>query len=292
MESFSRYLPSDAAASGWGWRILDAGCQQIAKGEAYPPAGHPQAYLFEPGGRRILDEFQIVFIESGSGYFESASVARTPVGSGTALLLFPGEWHRYGPDRRTGWRESWVGYKGADATRVMHQFFAPQEAILQTTRGAALAELFERLLHWVDQDVNGRDQIAASHVPLLLAFLNVEQAAEPKPGSTDAVIVRRAKAALLQRLDERTDLEALASELGCSYSRFRFAFRKQTGYAPREFENRIKLNRARDLLLHNRLSVSAVAEALGYSSVYYFSRAFKRAFGRSPQQWLKASSVE
>lgn len=287
MQSFSRYFPSDPAAAGWGWRILDAGRQQIAPQAGYPGEGHPQGYLFESSGRRTLDEFQIVYIESGSGHFESAQVEACKVQAGTALLLFPGEWHCYRPDKDSGWRESWVGFKGADATRVMHQFFRPQKAVLPTGRQDELSDLFDRLLHWVEQDVSGRDQIAASHIPLILAFLKAEQEDNTTPDHSDAAIVRRAKAAMLRQLDQRTNLEELARELGCSYSRFRFAFKEQTGHAPREFENRIKLNRSRDLLLHNQLSVSETADALGYSSVFYFSRAFKRTFGQSPQQWLK-----
>ncbi len=287
MQSFSRYFPSDPAAAGWGWRILDAGRQTIAPKASYPDAGHPQGYLFDASGRRTLDEFQIVTIESGSGQFESAQVEACSVKAGTALLLFPGEWHRYQPDKSSGWRESWVGFKGSDATRVMHQFFRPQDAVLTTQRRNELSDLFDRLLHWAEQDVAGRDQIAASHIPLILAFLKAEQEDSDTPDHSDASIVRRAKATMLKKLDQRTDLEALARELGCSYSRFRFAFKAQTGHAPREFENKIKLNRSRDLLLHNHLSVSETADALGFSSVYYFSRAFKRAFGQSPQQWVK-----
>lgn len=290
MQSFSRYFPSDPAAAGWGWRVLDTGRQQIAPSANYPGEGHPQGYLFDASGRRTLDEFQIVYIEAGEGRFESAQVNTCRVQAGTALLLFPGEWHHYRPETATGWRESWVGFKGADATRVMHQFFRPQQAVLATSRPREFLDLFSRLLHWADQDLAGRDQIAASHIPLILAFLKAEQESHERPDHTDASIVRRAKAAMLRQLDQRTDLEALARELGCSYSRFRFAFKKQTGHAPREFENRIKLNRSRDLLLHNQLSVSETADALGFSSVYYFSRAFKRAFGKSPKVWVKETA--
>jgi AraC-like DNA-binding protein len=291
MQSFTRYFPSDPAASGWGWRVLDAGRQQIAPEASYPGEGHPQGYLFEASGRRTLDEFQIVYIESGTGHFESSHTEACQIQAGTALLLFPGEWHRYRPEVASGWRESWVGFKGADATRVMHQFFRPQHAVRPTGRRGELSDLFDRLLHWAEQDVPGRDQIAASHIPLILAFLKAEQEGHETPDHSDASIVRRAKAAMLRQLHERTDLEALARELGCSYSRFRFAFKAQTGHAPREFENRIKLNRSRDLLLHNRLSVSETADALGFSSVYYFSRAFKRAFGKSPKEWVKAEGL-
>ncbi|MDQ8193488.1 AraC family transcriptional regulator [Coraliomargarita sp. SDUM461004] len=288
MQSYSRYFPSDPAASGWGWRILDAGRQAIASQARYPDAEHPLAYLFDADGRRTLEEFQIVFIEAGSGIFESEKVPRMQVSAGSVFLIFPGEWHRYHPAPSTGWREAWVGFRGADATRVMHQFFQSKQAVLQTQQPQEIVGLFDRLLHWAHQDIAGRDQIAASHIPLILAFLKADQAELTQPHNSDAAIVQRAKAAMLEQLDKRSDLAALAQQLGCSYSRFRFAFKRETGHAPRKFENQIKLNRSRDLLQHNHLSVSETADALGFSSVYYFSRAFKRAFGQSPTEWVKA----
>ena len=88
---------------------------------------------------------------------------------------------------------------------------------------------------------------------------------------------------------KRMSQEATARSLGVSYSKFRSLFKDQTGYSPREYENLIKLNRSRDLLQAGNHTVSATAEALGYASVYYFSRAFKRQFGVSPKKWLAQS---
>jgi AraC-like DNA-binding protein len=91
-----------------------------------------------------------------------------------------------------------------------------------------------------------------------------------------------AKSAILENLAARTDFEALAGELNLSYSRFRKTFKEETGYAPREFENQLKLNRARDLLRSGKYNVNGVADLLGYSSAYYFSRAYKKHHGGSP----------
>ena len=287
IDSFGRYLPTDQQAKEWGWRLIDAGRQTIEPEADYPHRGHPQNYLFDTDGRRILDEFQIVYIANGNGHFESASSKKTPIKAGTALILFPGEWHRYRPSKASGWTEYWLGFGGREATRIMQSFFSPQEAIIPVGQPDALIQHFYQILHWLEQPVAAKEQILASHIPLTLAFLRSSILTDEVTHNSDAELVMQAKAEMLTQLTGRTDLEALANQLGISYSRFRFAFKRQTGYSPREYENMMKLNRARDLLLREQRSVSETADILGYSSVYYFSRAFKKQFSQSPQQWLR-----
>ena len=289
-DSFSRYLPTDQQAREWGWRLIDAGKQTLIPDAPYPDKGHPQSYLFDKDGRRTLDEFQIVFIASGSGTFESASVPQTAIQPSTALLLFPGEWHRYRPDKECGWTEYWLGFGGREADRIMQSFFNPQEPMVPVGQPDALIQHFHQILHWLQKPVAAKEQILASHIPLALALLRSSSLTDEVAHNSDAELVMQAKAEMLTHLTNRTDLEALAHELGISYSRFRFAFKKQTGYSPREYENMMKLNRARDLLRREQKSVSETANALGYSSVYYFSRAFKKQFNQSPQQWLRGKT--
>ena len=286
LDSFSRYFPPDPESSGWGWRLLDAGRQHIAAGAPYPGSGHPAGYLFDRNGRRTLDEFQLVLITQGQGQFQSKSTARTHVYSGMAFLLFPGEWHMYQPDQSTGWQELWVGFRGLDAERLMTRFFAKETAVVEVGQLDALKDTMDQLLHWVPQPIAGRDQIAASHIPLALAFLRAGYTPENHTTQNESQRIILAKSELLQNIYGRTDLDALATKLGMSYSSFRSSFKRHTGYAPREFENRMKLNRSRDLLLQEGKSVSETASILGYTSVYYYSRAFKKLFGRSPKQWL------
>lgn len=286
-QSFSRYLPTDQQAKEWGWRLVHAGRQSVPPHSEYPSTGHPLSHLFDKDGRRTLDEFQVVYITKGSGTFESRSQPKTTVNSGDAILLFPDEWHRYQPDLDTGWSEYWTGFLGREASRIMGSFFSPKEPICKVAQGDALIKHFDQILHWIQQPIAAKEQVLASHVPLILAFLKSGALNEDSSQSKDAELVILAKATMLKNLSTQTDLEALASDLGVSYSRFRFAFKRQTGYSPREFENTIKLNRARDLLIREQRSISETANELGYSSVYYFSRAFKTHFGHSPSKCSK-----
>lgn len=284
--NFSQYLPTDQQAKAWGWRLVHAGRQIVPPNSDYPDKGHPLDYLFDKDGRRTLEEFQIVFIARGSGTFESHSQSKTEVVAGDALLLFPNEWHRYRPSEETGWSEYWVGFRGQEAERIIEAFFSPNQAVCKVGLSDAIIQHFDQILHWLRKPVAAKEQILASHIPLILAFLKSGALPQENSLSKDSEIVLQAKATMLANLETQTNLEALAKDLGVSYSRFRFAFKKQTGYSPREFENMIKLNRSRDLLLREGMSVTETAIALGYSTVYYFSRAFKKQFGQSPKKWL------
>jgi len=286
-DSFSRYLPVDTLAKKWGWNLMDAGRQHIDPGAPYPGIGHPLGYLFGNDGKRILDEYQVIFIATGSGTFESRSHKKRPIQAGDALILFPGEWHRYKPDPNTGWTEYWVGFKGSEAKRIMTSFFSPDSPVQRGSMGAELIRQFDRLIHWLNQSVPERELILASQIPSILSFLIAGQHQKTSSGDGDALLVRSAKNHMLENLSQKTDLEQLAKSLGTSYSRLRSVFKKQTGFAPRQFENMVKLNRSKDLLLSGKFNISKTAEALGYSSVFYFSRAFRKAFGRSPQDWIR-----
>ena len=47
------------------------------------------------------------------------------------------------------------------------------------------------------------------------------------------------------------------------------------------------IEKAKSLLLGSNLSVEAVATAVGYSNLYYFSNSFKAHTGKSPSQYRK-----
>lgn len=283
---FRRYLPRDRDADEWGWRLIDSGNQRCGPGEAYPPEGHPEAYLFDRDGGRVLGEYQIVVLTRGQGRFASASCPETAVRAGDAFLLFPGEWHCYRPDTETGWAETWAGFDGTEARRVMADFFPRDRPVFPQAGDADLLATFVRQFDILREPRPGCEELAASLIPHQLALLRFSRLAHEGPRTKRREWVMLAKHAMLENPAERTDFEALAASFHLPYARFRKLFKAETGHAPRAFENALKLNRARDLLRSGRHNVNTVSDQLGYSSVYYFSRAYKKHHGHPPSQDL------
>ena len=69
-----------------------------------------------------------------------------------------------------------------------------------------------------------------------------------------------------------------------SYSKFHLEreFKKNYGMSIISYRNKKRMEKAEELL--RTKTVSLVAETLGFSSIYVFSRAFKQHFGVSPTQ--------
>lgn len=76
-----------------------------------------------------------------------------------------------------------------------------------------------------------------------------------------------------------------------NYDSLRHRFRRETGFAPLVFWRRLRLERARVLLLDTPRSVKEIAAALGYARQHEFSRAFRQAAGLAPAAWRAAGGV-
>jgi AraC-like DNA-binding protein len=72
---------------------------------------------------------------------------------------------------------------------------------------------------------------------------------------------------------------------GIGERRLRQIFQSRLGTSPKAFAEKLRLNLAGQYLHQGGMTVAKVAELLGYSSPFHFSRAFKRQFGVPPSQW-------
>lgn len=79
------------------------------------------------------------------------------------------------------------------------------------------------------------------------------------------------------------DLQLIADSLFMSYDNFRRRFKAQVGVSPSRYFHKMKVEKAKELLLFTDLAVKEIAEQVGFADPYYFSRVFKEWEGVSPQ---------
>ena len=81
----------------------------------------------------------------------------------------------------------------------------------------------------------------------------------------------------------------LAAEAGLGKKQFTALFARQYGTTPTQYIIDLRLRAAAELL-RDGLGVSAVAEAVSFSDVYYFSRLFKRHFLLPPSVYARGKA--
>ena len=103
-------------------------------------------------------------------------------------------------------------------------------------------------------------------------------------------LVGRALTLLHARPAHSWTLEELAAEAGASRSALADRFAQLVGYPPIQYLTQWRMQIAARRLTDRGAKVAAIAQEVGYESEAAFSRAFKKAVGRSPSEWRSGSS--
>lgn len=281
-----KYLIANDRDYQWGVTVNSVGFQHINPGEAYPPQNHPTRYLFQTDKGRILDEYQLLYITQGKGKFKSASSEEANLSEGKMFLLFPGEWHSYQPEKRTGWDEYWIGFKGESIDKKQqNNFFSKLKPVFNVGLQNELVNTYLRAIDIAQEQGTGFQQQLAGIVDYLLAFAY----AYDKSSSFEEVkvtkLINKAKLIIVENLDTNISLEEIASRLNISYSWFRRVFKEYTGFSPLQYIQEMKIQKSKELLTNTDLSNAEIAFKLSFDNSNYFCSVFKKKTKMTPMQY-------
>ena len=287
MKDLAFYCPDGGTSALWGSVVTAFGVVHAVPGAPYPPNPwqHPGDHLFAlPLKGRILDCYQLLYISSGKGRFESTAMGSVELKSGSAFLLFPEVWHRYAPDPESGWTEYFIELRGPTLDRLRQAgVLRPQNAVFQPGVEPEWIDAFEALHQLASEEgAGGREQMATLGMHLLTRLLFSGKVAAPSAAKR---AVRQAESQMREHLDEGLDMRKLAEGVGIDYDGFRRCFKALTGLPPKQYHRKLQMRRAEDLLLHTQRSVSEIAEELGFHSAFHLSAAFKEHAGLAPSHW-------
>lgn len=97
--------------------------------------------------------------------------------------------------------------------------------------------------------------------------------------------MRRVEASLVARHAEPLTLDELASLVHVSVRTLQRRFLAATGMTPIQYQQAVRIERAKDLLEAEHLPVPDVAARVGYQDRVAFGRLFKKATGMTPAAW-------
>jgi AraC-like DNA-binding protein len=287
MNNFHKYLAITELEETWGFYVTTVGYSRIQANQDYPHnQGHPLTHSFTWNKGRILNGYYLVFISKGKGVFESALSPSAEVEAGTCFFLFPGVWHRYKPDPKSGWEEYWIGFRGSYPDELMNKgLFSPSQPVVSPGKNDSLLTQVRRILEEVRSGSPGYHQVISGITLQILGLVHALCAHTNMVDDEDAQAVEKAKFYFRENLESPLEIKELMRQLPMSYSKFRKLFKEVTGEAPHQYHLNLRLDKARELLSTTNLNVTEVAYSLGFDSVFYFSKLFKNKQGVSPRSY-------
>ena len=291
----SRYLPVSDEDRDWQIYCTCFGSSVITPGSGYPlrPAEHPATYISDwrsPGRGRVLEEFQLLYITRGRGTLYSGGQLYRII-EGTVFLLFPGVPHWYSPDIDTGWVEYWVGFSGSYPTELMSKgFFSPRAPVHTIGVHDSLVRGFRRLSEIGETQPPGYQQLCGAEIMGLLARMVSLSKQNERPSRVETCVAR-ARTLFEENLTSSIEMKDLTGVLDVDYDWFRSVFKAETGLSPYQYFLKLKIDRAKELLLGTDLQIQEIAHELAFENQYYFSRVFKNKTGFCPMEWRRRSSA-
>ena len=118
--------------------------------------------------------------------------------------------------------------------------------------------------------------IFGKHLSLMANKMMLQDAEAEPP------MIRRAKAYIAGHHADPIGLDEIANAMHVSTFYFCKMFKKATGMTFTDYVGRVRVEKAKNLLLNPHLRISEIAYAVGFQSLTHFNRVFRELTGQSP----------
>lgn len=247
----------------------------------YPEKNHPSGYYFDWESGRTINEYQMIYISEGGGLLEYAQKSYH-VTKGSVLFIKPNEHHRYKPNEKEGWTEYYVGFSGRLANQITSNFKHP---LIECGANFEFIELFNKMITQGNQQKPSFQKICSGIILQLVGLIESQTTSILFEKKKILELIETTREAMNNNLQDWIDFKELAISHGMSYSHFRRSFKIFTGVSPHTYFIDLKILESKKQILNSSKSISEIAYGLGFNSVQYFSRLFKKKTGVSPQQF-------
>lgn len=219
------------------------------------------------------------YVISGKGYFNGKLLQ-----AGDGFFCFKNEFVQYAPDPKDPWQYVWLRIQGEkdalyslpfDPDTFCFQFHV-DDLFFQTVD--IITSHSEELLS------NPRFSDACLNMLFSRHITSDKKELSLKTPQTHAEF---AKNYILLHFHRPVTPEKIASELNISRAYLRNIFFREFHISPRDFIIRVRIERAKELLLFENISIKEISHSVGYNDVLQFFKIFKKHTGVSPTDYRK-----
>lgn len=206
------------------------------------------------------------------------------VQTGSALIIPAGTPHHYEADESDPWTIWWMHLTGAALPALIDAMEVTAERpVVRLGDPHRVVALTDTVLRRMERDETSSSLVAAAGAAWHALALIAAHKSNRTPYR--AAPIETALEFLRANIAERVSVPELARMAGLSQSHFAALFRKATGFGVLEYQTRLRMAEARELLDTTDRTIVSIARQVGYEDPLYFSRRFRRIHAFSPTEY-------
>ncbi len=232
-------------------------------------------------------DYQIIYLHKGAGHF-CLDGEWTTLPAGHIVLYRPSvpQFYSYYAEEKP--EVYWIHFTGSQCRAVLDKYaigncYIGENSSVKLLFQCITTELQLKKLHYED--------IVLGNFYILLAAIHRSHNQILHPCGNNFSIDR-----LICELNstymENWTIASMAAFCKWSESYFSHTFKQRIGVSPIHFLNNLRMEKAKEFLTANSMSVSTVARLVGYEDPLYFSRVFRKATGIAPQKYCHSIACE
>ncbi len=244
-------------------------------------------YQWGPG---VRNHYLIHYVVSGRGVYETRG-RRYALRAGDAFLALPDTEITYYADESDPWEYVWVGFAGNDALPILQcTDFTPDSPVVHPRNGPEFRAAVQRVYEMRGAEFLHAVRMTGALYGALALLMRREN--PERVGSAAEQYVRKAETYIAHHYALPLTVTDVAAYVGIDRTHLYAVFKQTTGLSPKEYLTDYRLRRACALLLEPALSVTAVANSVGFENSLYFSKVFRKHMGLSPSEYRARRSAE
>ena len=237
--------------------------------------------------RSTFPGYGLEYVESGSGTVQLGH-RNFPLRAGVLFIYGPNTWHHIISDPKTPLRKYFVDFFGREAAGVLAAGSAVPGMAVQLSDLETCRAFLELLLAEGGRGLRSTPKICAALLRILIWKTAGAQTPPAAKGGGPTQTFETCRDLIDARHLEFQDLDAVAHTAGMDKSYICRLFQSHGYPSPYSYLIRKKINRAAEWLMTGGCQVKDVAQRVGFSDPYHFSRVFKREMGQSPRTFTRS----
>ena len=250
---------------------------------------YPKAKFHYRNREQGVKQHILIYCIEGEGIVKIVATSYE-IRSGDFIIIPADKPHSYEANVNNPWSIYWCHLNGDQAEAVINTL---NKGNYNYKNNVEFSEerinLFNRMYNLLEK---GYSLENLSFVNMLFPFFIASFLYKDKFNSafipSQDLLIERSIDYMQKNFDKILSLTDLASHLNFSTSHYSSLFKNKTGYAPIEYFNQLKMQKASQFLHFTTLRTKEIAAKVGIQDAYYFSRLFTKTMGVCPKAYRQS----